>query len=182
MKIGVLCGDFGIRFEGNTDMGLAILRHGLVAWLIGLLVAGCVVMPFYMASAHVAGADGTAGPAQWFGHFLNSIPISIVAVAILGPVLSAPLFGIGMAVALLAPGWILRHPLFFAVLAPLLSMIFVTGWNAYSWNTGWARGMMFWEKFQKLLFGTDTLVFAIPVAVAAFYFCFWLRKRVSPHL
>jgi hypothetical protein len=150
----------------NGEIGLAFQ-----AWLVGLATAGLVVLPGAVAFQGLFSEPFLETILQRLAGFVVLILPSLLMTFTIGALLSAPLFLLGLLVALAGRSLIIRHPWTMATLAPLLTMVIVAGISAWTRDNAWASAHSFAERFLWLIADRDTLIFALPVAAGSFWFC-----------
>jgi hypothetical protein len=149
------------------------------AWGIGLLSAGLVFLPL----AQVWGSNDVNNPildiVMRVVIFVLSIPHSVLMAVTFGLLLSAPLFLIALIFALTFSQLAARNPKKTSGLAIILTVLIIAGTETISRDNRWAASHSFWEKFSHISLTWDTWIFAFPVGVASYYYCFELRRLTA---
>jgi hypothetical protein len=160
-------------------MRRALLAYALKAWFLGLSSAGLVFLPLMMAtSGFVYGGLWQQIEARAPIYF-SAIPIGLGSAFTFGIVLSFPLFVVAYLVSLAFSKQIAARPNLFLLLAPLITAGLVASLYAATRENSWSREHGYWEIFGVIVASWDTLIFALPVVPAAFYFCHRLKFAVS---
>ncbi len=154
-----------------------MVRRLLISWFLGLLSAGMVFLPMSQFLATSPEYFTLSRLVDEPGVFLEVIVGSLMLAFTVGLVISLPLLLIAAGIAFVFNGWITRFPLVFAGLAPLVAAVIVAMTDTFLSDNLWARTHPFWEKFQVIFLSWDTWMFALPVAVAASYYCIRASRR-----
>jgi hypothetical protein len=155
----------------NAEVGLA-----LRAWGVGLATLALVVLP----GATVL--DGiltdpfleTLLPRliAFFGMMLPGVWMT----ATFGVLLSAPLFLVAFLVSLAFRRSIARHPLLFALAAPLVAVGMVAVVTV-ALREASPAGLMPWLRdLLEVALRRDSLLIALPIAAGSFFFCLGLAR------
>ncbi|NJS38254.1 MAG: hypothetical protein HC783_03705 [Rhodobacteraceae bacterium] len=155
----------------SREIGLA-----LQAWGVGLLTSALVVLP------GVTVLDGiftdpffeTVLPRilAFFGMMLPGLLMTFT----IGIVLSLPFFLLGLLTALTFRRQIARHPLVFATLAPLVTVILVAAVTVLTRDPAPQDLQEVVRAVSVVAMRGDSWIFALPVAAGSFFFCVSLAR------
>ncbi len=156
----------------EREVGLA-----LQAWGVGLLTSALVVLPGLTV------LDGiftdpffeTLLPRilAFFGMMLPGVLMTFT----IGIVLSLPFFLLALLTALVFRRHIARHPLVFAALAPLVTVLLVAAAITAMQDT-WPKGFLpaLQDALRAAMRGGEGWIFALPMAAASFFYCLRLAR------
>ncbi len=173
--IGVSTKRQSVKTKGQTAM--PVLNLALRAWLIGLLTAGVLVLPGMTALEGLITEPFLATfPKRVLG-FVVMIPLGVLMAMTFGLMLSAPLFLVGTLIAVVFRRQVASYPMAMTILAPICTVVIVASIDAATRDNEWARTHGFLAKFARIAMNGDMMLFAIPVAVAACYFCTRMKRE-----
>jgi hypothetical protein len=158
----------------NHELGLA-----LQAWLIGLAVAALIVVPGMVVLQDIPRDSlGETLAALVIGYLGLLLP-SLLMTATFGVLLSAPLFILGFLTSLVLRRQIARHPLVFAAIASVVTLVLFAAVASLRRPTGPGAKLSAWDYGLATALRSDSLIVALPVAVGSLYFCLGLARRVA---
>ena len=153
------------------------IKLAFKAWGVGLLSAGVLFLPLSNVWGEGDATNVFIDAAMRVPIFLASIPGSVLLAATFGLVLSAPLFLIALIFAQFFDRLASLYPKRVSGLAVAVTVIIVAGTDAITRNNNWANDHNFWEKFSHISLTWDTWLFALPVGVASYFYCFQRHRK-----
>ena len=156
---------------------MPIFKLALKAWIVGLLTA-VAIYALAMAYKFATGGQAFLESASE-GFSVSTVIFTIVFATIMALIITAPLFLLGWLLARLFHGLIIRNVLIFTILGPVITLAILGFLYGGPQINPYGEGYGFWGNLIRFPFLLDTLIFTVPVGVAAFYFGTSLRREQS---